>query len=476
MNKDELLALQTGLSEKHARHKELLTKLNAGEGTQEESIEAQGLVTEMREIHGKIVAEKERSAALADMHTASTEIDAFLNTPDIAQGLATLKGLGTMPNGVTVLGFRPESNMYFQKGIDGKVKLAEGLEDVSYGKDGGAKAFKACKSKEYMDAMLKYIRTGDLGALMSHEQKTLQEGADISGGFLAPEEILARLISKEPTPTRVQNYVQRITTGRDQVSMPKVRYATDDLYTTGMRVTWTGESPSSSTQHRVTDPVFGTVNIPIYTAMMSIPITNDLVEDSMIDIIAWLVNKFGETYELLRDNMILNGSGLAQPSGILANPDGTDQPASVVSGSASLLTGDGLINLTEAIPEQYDDNSILIFNKTNTGKAIRLLKDGEGRPLVSYGFADNGLASGRYKEVNGYPYIWSGFMPNVATGTFPIIFGDLRGYILADRVGFSIRVLDELYAETNQRLILGRVRFGGVVAEDYRMRVQKVST
>lgn len=66
-------------------------------------------------------------------------------------------------------------------------------------------------------------------------------------------------------------------------------------------------------------------------------------------------------------------------------------------------------------------------------------------------------------------------MPNVAAGAFPLIFGDLRGYQMVRRIGFSVQVLRELYAEVGQIALVGRVRFGGQVTEPWRMRALKVS-
>lgn len=371
----------------------------------------------------------------------------------------------------SVIGFSPAGETHYsnKSGVNGLYLESIGPGHLS------EKQYSTIRDPEYKAAWKQNIIVG-WANLSNAQQKTLQEGIDDQGGFLSPEEIINQVIAKKPTPTRIAGFVSSINTSRDSIAVPKVNYSTDDLYTTGMRVTWTGEIPATATSHRVTEPVFGQLRIPVYTAMMSIPITRDLVEDSAVDLISWLTMKFGETIDLLMDNMILNGTGINQPTGILVNPGGTNQPATVVTGSASALTGDGLINLTESVPEQYDENSRLIFNKTNTGKAIRLLKDGDGRPLVTYGSQDYGLGSGRYKEVNGYPYNWSGFMPDVNANAYPIIFGDPLGYMLVRRIGFSIQVLRELYAETNQLLLLGRVRFGGMTAEEWRLRIQKVST
>jgi HK97 family phage major capsid protein len=356
--------------------------------------------------------------------------------------------------------------------IDRKT-LAAVYEEGELGLD--RKQLEAISTVDYKRSYRSYLRKG-FENLTSGERKTLREGVDESGGFLVPDDIMAGIVQRRPTPTRIAGRTEQLQTSRDNLGITRVNYSADNKYTTGMRVTWTGEVPTSNTQHRVTDPVFGQVRIPIFTAMMSLPLTLDMIEDSAFPIVTWASGKFTETVELLKDDMVINGSGVGQPDGILLNPDGANQPAVVKTGDANLLTGDGLIDLTEALPEQYDDeNAVLIFNKTNTGKAIRKLKDSDNRPLVSYGAGDSGLAGGRFKEVNGYSYLWSGFMPDVAANAFPIIFGDPKGYYLVNRVGFSIQVLRERYAEENQVVLLGRVRFGGKVVEDWRLKVQKVA-
>lgn len=329
-------------------------------------------------------------------------------------------------------------------------------------------------SSAYKDAYRVYLRKGVHGLGATHV-KTLQEGVDEQGGFLVPDDLLARIVGRKPTPTRVAAKVTRIPTGRDRVVMPKVNYSTDDIYTTGVRVNWTGEAPSSSTVHRVTDPKFGQIGISVYTAMLSMPLTLDMVEDAAFPIVSWSSEKFRETVDITRDDIVLNGTGIGQGAGILLNPDGTDQPAVVKSGSAGALTADGLQDIAWAIPEQYDENSQWVFNKTSTGKAIAKLKDADNRYLWAALDQSGLVLPARERPLLGYPVNFSGLMPNVAANAFPAIFGDLSGYFLVDRVSFSIQVLREVYAENNQIVLLGRVRFGGAVAEPWKLKVHKVA-
>ncbi len=337
------------------------------------------------------------------------------------------------------------------------------------------KTLAAICSRPYKEAFQTYLRKG-LSSMGSVEVKMLQEGADTAGGFLVPEEMLSRIVQKEPTPTRVYGYTTKLSTSRDAVVIPKVNYGADDLYTTGIRTVWTGEVPATATTARVTDPVFGAERIPVYTAMMSMPITNDMVEDAAFPLVGWAAGKFAETIELLYDNMILTGTGIGQPTGILNNPGAANQPAIVPSGNASAITADGLVDLAFSLPEQYDAHARFVMNKTSTAAQIALLKDTTNRYLWGYGLEDNGLSPDLHnRRLLGYDVSYSGFMPGVAANSYPVLFGDFTGYYLVNRVGFSIQVLRELYAETNQILLLGRLRFGGQVAEDWKIKVQQVA-
>jgi HK97 family phage major capsid protein len=337
------------------------------------------------------------------------------------------------------------------------------------------KTLEVISSTDYKRAFRNYLRKKE-SHLSLAEMKTLQEGQDSAGGFLVPDDVLGRIVQRKPTPTRLGGRVTRLQTSRDAISMAKVNYTADDIYTTGIRVTWTGEKPISSTQHRATDPSIGQIRIPVHTSMLSLGVTLDQVEDSAFPLVSWVSEKFQETLDILDDDMVANGDGIGKPAGMLFNPGGTDQPDIVKTGDANLITADGIQDLGFALPEQYDENAAFYFNKTSTGKAIAKLKDSDGRYIYGMGLQDSGLApSIRNRQLLGYDTVWSALFPSVAANAFPIVFGDLTGYYLVRRIGFSIQVIREKYAEDNMLVLLGRVRLGGQVAEPFKMKVQKVA-
>lgn len=462
-----LSELTADFQAKHAAHKALIEK--GPEMTQEDALQAQTLVTEMRGLQGTI-----QSIQQVSRHQAvSAELGQWANTnPN-----PVVIGADALPHGGNPGIPTPGQMMGFIPAGETAIELTkQGMEIINTGAGVmSKKQVDTIRNPEYHKAFWKQAKHGT-GALTHTEIQALQEGIDSEGGYLVPEQLLNTIVQKKPTPTRLAGKVANFTTVRDTLAMPKVNYTTDDLYTTGMRVTWTGEIPASASTHRATQPVFGMIRIPVYTAMMSLLVTNDLMEDSMVMLQGYLSEKITETIELLKDNMILNGTGASQPSGILQNPNGTDEPATVVTGDASLLTADGIQSLGWSLPEQYDDSAEFVFNKTNTGQALAKLKDGDGRYVWGLGLQDSGLVPTiRGRELLGYPVTFSGFAPNVAANAYPIVFGDLKGYFAVTRIGVSVQFLRELYAETNQVLVLVRIRFGGDVAEPWRLKIQKVA-
>ena len=128
-------------------------------------------------------------------------------------------------------------------------------------------------------------------------------------------------------------------------------------------------------------------------------------------------------------------------------------------------------DLYYALPAQYRRRAAWVMN-SGTLKAVENLVDTNDRPLVG-SLTNISLAVGQPDVMRGRPIVVDEFVPDVAADAYPIVFGDLSGYIVLDRVGFSVQRLSELYAETNITLLLARKRIGGYLAEPYRVKVMK---
>lgn len=342
----------------------------------------------------------------------------------------------------------------------------------------GAKTWELLKSFEYKKDFVRYLRAGG-GAkaqrVIDACTKTLLDGLDDQGGVFAPAELLMRVIGRLPAPTQLRALVQTLTTGRDTLIMPRKQYSADDKYTTAFRATWTGEAPTSDTAALVNDAnLTGNVEIPVHTAMLVAPVGRNLVEDAAFPIQTWLESELNQVIDLLYEDMILNGTGIGQPYGLLNNPGATDRPEVVLSGAAGAIAYDGLIDMQTALAPQYENEGTRwVMNKKSTLRALMKLKDGSNRPLFATGVTADGLMIKRERVLLGDEIVLSQFMPDIGAANYPILYGDLKGYYLAQRVGFAIQVLDQTKAKQNQIELVGRIRFGGKPVEHWRMKIQK---
>lgn len=341
----------------------------------------------------------------------------------------------------------------------------------------------AASKPAYKHAFEAYLRR-DIDGLGPNDRKTLSEATDEAGGFTVPTDIQSGMVKKQMAMPSIRSNATILTTMRDSVAVPLIRYvgAGAKLYTSGVRMKWVGELPASSSEHRVTDPTFGSDQIQVQTAMASMPLTNDLLEDSAFDLEAYVPDILSEAFYLGEEETFWSGTGVGQPMGILTHPmastaDSTTTDGMMVpSGDASLLKADGLISLAMALPEQYDINAKWYFNKRSTESAIRKLVSATSGDYLWPVIPSVGNLGPTTLELLGYPVVRSPWAPDVASNAYPILFGDMRAYRIVDRVGISIQRLREVYAETNLTVFLARKRVGGRLVEPYRLKSQKIST
>lgn len=418
---------------------------------------------EGREIARDMIAAS-GSVTIDDVRSKIKEHRAAANPPTPTP-VADPQALARRQNGVE---YKPDGEII----VDAQKR--EILE--SRGFDLTDKQLEATCTRAYKLAFRDYIRKG-IGGVGMDAVRTLNEGKDSDGGFLVPADFLAQMVQRESASTALMGLVTRLQTGSNALVMPRNNYSASNIYRTPVRVNWVGgDSTSGPSAEESNANLFGNIQIPIHTAMMYLDVTNNQIEDTGFDILGWLTSQFSETANVAIEDNIINGTGIGRPQGILMNPNGTDEPAQVVSGSGSALTADGLLNLFYALLGRYRKNARWIFNSTSTELAIAKLKDSQNRYLFTYGTNDHGIASAQPTALLGFPIVSSDFMPDIAANAFPIIWGDPSGYYLAERVGFSVQVLNEIVQTANKVRVLGRLRIGGQVAEDWKLKVQKVST
>jgi HK97 family phage major capsid protein len=191
------------------------------------------------------------------------------------------------------------------------------------------------------------------------------------------------------------------------------------------------------------------------------------LQDSVVDMVAEMNREVAEQFALLEGQQFVNGSGAGN------NMSGFMQDANIGfinSGDANAITFDSLIKITGEIKTGY--NPVYAFNQ-RTLATLRALRDNptNGR----YIWESGNLGAGVPSTINGVPYVVMPDMPDIAAGTFPIIFGDFKNYWIGDRK--SLTVVRDEYTLANQGLVkfIFHRRGGGIVANPEAFKKLKIS-
>lgn len=318
------------------------------------------------------------------------------------------------------------------------------------GGDGKAEEDEAAKIEH--KAFGTYLRLGN-GA-PAEELKALTVSNDTQGGYLAPAEMSTEMIRElvEFSPIRSVASVRSITS-------PSVKYPKRTSITNAQ---WEGETEDAE-ESTVT---FGQAEVPADKLMTYVDISNELLADSGGTAEAEVRLALAEDFGKKEGTAFVNGTGSKQPEGLMTNAD----IEAYINGNATTLSADKLIGMMYDLPAAYRNNGTWGMNGTTLG-IVRTLKDGDGRYLWQPSFQ-----AGQPATVLGRPVIEMVDMDDVASGKFPIIYGDFSAYRIVDRLAMSILVNPYLLATKGMTRIHATRRTGGRVLQAARFRKLKMAT
>jgi HK97 family phage major capsid protein len=304
---------------------------------------------------------------------------------------------------------------------------------------------------------------------------TMVEAADTLGGYMVPVDFQMRLLEQLAGLTVIRGRASQMNTSRDRVEFPEATGASGK-YTSPVRVTWVDETPTLGSVGEV-NLTFGLRGVSVHTAMAEAPLSRNLIEDSAFDIEAYLAKKLAEAAAIDEDKQFIVGNGVGKPLGLLPGSANYHSFREVNSGGASSLTWDGLIKVPFSVPAQYrQQKSVWLMNKA-TLQTIALIKDSNfGYLLQPYQFG-GGEGNPIGSQLLGYPVLEDEDMPDIASNSFPILFGDMSAYQIIDRLGMTVeRFLDSATARQNLIYYVMRRRLGGQPIETWRLSTQKVAS
>ena len=182
---------------------------------------------------------------------------------------------------------------------------------------------------------------------------------------------------------------------------------------------------------------------------LTIPVSNELLADAGVDMATFLADSFARRIASSEEKAFLTGDGIKQPAGLLNSAQ-----VGITTDAPDALTADELISLYYALDEQYRAKAVFLMHE-DTAKALRTLKDENGR----YFWRE--ALGGEPDRLLGRPVYTSRFMPKLAAGTKPVVFGDLSKYWIADRGNRTLRRYGEVFALRDQTAFVMTERVDG---------------
>ena len=312
-----------------------------------------------------------------------------------------------------------------------------------------------------------YVRSGDDDGLrgLEFESKSLSTAVNSDGGYLvdpATSEAIKSVLSSTASLRAVASVVNVEATSYDVL-----------IDHTDVGAGWATETGSVS---ETDSPVIDRITIPLHELSALPKASQRLLDDSAFDIEGWLAGRIADKFARAEAAAFISGDGTDKPRGMLTHTKvdndswAWDSIGYVPTGvDGGVGTGDAIIELVYALGAQYRANGTFVMNSKTAG-VVRKLKDGDGRFL----WAD-GLAAGEPARLLGYRVLIAEDMPDVATGSFSIAFGDFTaGYTIAERP--DLRILRDPFSAKPHVLFYATKRVGGDVSDFAAIKLLKFAT
>ena len=312
-------------------------------------------------------------------------------------------------------------------------------------------------SREHKQAFNAYVRTGEFSGLKRIEEKSLSAGSGPDGGYLVPQPAERELVRRmsQASPIRAISTVRTIS----GASLKKA------YSFSGPQAGWVAETAArtTGTTQQIADLTFPA------TELFAMPAaTQTLLDDGAVDIESWIMDEVAVVFAEQEGAAFVNGDGVNKPKGFQAytkvtqgswTPDKLGYvPTGVAGAFPASNPSDILIDFIYSLKAGYRQNASFVMNR-KTQSQIRKFKATTGEYLWA-----PPVSIGAYATLMGFPLVEAEDMPDIATDTTSIAFGDFnRGYIVVDRLG--VRILRDPYSNKPYVMFYTTKRVGGGVQD-----------
>lgn len=225
---------------------------------------------------------------------------------------------------------------------------------------------------------------------------------------------------------------------------------------TGVTVGYIGENGSFGDG----TPTIDTVTLSAYKLGALVKLSNDFINDEVVDIVSYISTLIAEGFAEYEDKEILFGSGSNAMTGVLTKLNGVSgKPNIVTCATASTVTWAEIKKTIQKLTKGYRKKAVIVMSQ-ELADEIHDFKNGS-----NYIFPQNDPVS----RILGCDVIIDKNLSGVTSSSTAdqpmMVVGDFSYYHIADRQGFDIQRLDELFAQNDQIGIKAKERIDGKVTQ-----------
>lgn len=299
-------------------------------------------------------------------------------------------------------------------------------------------------------AMALYMRHGNN---VSAEQalqirNAMSTTTTTEGGFTVPAEIAAMVIDKLKAFGGMRDVATILTTA----SGVNLNFPTSD------GTADVGAIVGQNAAVAAADVVFGTISVnPFYYTSNKIALPLELIQDSAIDVVAYVVDRLATRIARIQNTHFTVGAGTTVPDGVIPK---AAAGKTGLTGQTLTVIYDDLIDLIHSVNRAYRTSGRFMLNDLSLA-VIRKLKDSTGRPIWTPG--EETITDGVPATICGYAYTTNDDVAAMAANAKSIAFGDFSKYTIRDVSGTTVlrRFDDSAFALANQVGFAAWQRSGG---------------
>ena len=236
---------------------------------------------------------------------------------------------------------------------------------------------------------------------------------------------------------------------------------------TGVNMSWptsdgtgdVGAIVGQNTTANSADITYGTIGLnPFYYTSNQIALPLELIQDSAIDVVAYVVDRLATRIARIQNTHFTTGGGTTVPDGVIPK-SGTGKTGT--TGQTLTVIYDDLVDLKHSVNRAYRRNASFMMNDLSVA-IVSKIKDTTGRPIWFPGDAE-GSTGPAPDTLLGYPIVTNDDMAVMAANAKSIAFGDFSKYTIRDVAGTTAirRFDDSAFGLKNQVGFCGWQRSGG---------------